>query len=280
MITTDMEDNYKYVEELREWLAATVPAAACRVMYQDTLGNSRNRIFSASHIFVGFSAETGIQSIGAWSAGTLMPNESQISTESGRFMGAKVGDLSNRDILNYMQEYNIRYIVCCGEELFYKLDRTGMFEIAFDNPEFIVFELKPELYAPSWTRTVSATDLSFAPLGHALPPRMDWIVQNPDPAAPITLKFQYHPFWKADWNSNPVPLVRTATGNMEVVPPEKSANAQLSLIYDFHPWPPFLVSMAGCAAMTGFCLLPGLGRKKRRGPTPPAATSDGEPRSA
>lgn len=195
-LTTDTP-AYASVEDLWGWMRQNIDPQTTRVLMQDTMGNAKDPLLRSSHALAQTYVKTGIATLGTWSGGTLLANEQLISTESGAFMGHAQASPSTAQMLSFLQSHNANFVVCCSEQLFFRLHRSKLFDIAYDNKDFVVFRLKPVFFNPSWVVKKRSSKTKLDTTAKLNPTRLSFQTDPTEGKTSCLVKFAFHPFWRA-----------------------------------------------------------------------------------
>jgi len=220
-----------------DWLKANLPGAEdkFRILNQNFFSNINEPLATSDSIIPAMAhSYTNLNFFGAWYT-TVYPIEQQAQTAYSQLFGKKVSEITNEEIKENMEAYNIKYAIAISPELKYRLESAGLKkEKEFQN--YAIYNFQD--YQPSWIKAdkqISSRLILFSDQ------EIVFEINNPQQQKAM-LKFAYHPYWHAFVSNQEIPLTTNNYKLMEAELPQ--GEYTLTLKYQPKNYPVIIISLA------------------------------------
>jgi len=176
---------------------------------------------------------TGQHFFGAWYT-TVYPMEKKAPTENHKLFGKKLEDISGQEIQQHLQAYNIKYIIAVSPELKERFNTLPFLQQEKIFGQYTLYSYS--IYTPSW---ISPQHPLEAELVEFSDQKIVFHVVNPKESQ-ITIKFAYHPYWRAFANNKEIDLRTNEFYLMEADLP--AGEYDLTLSYQPKNYPAIVIS--------------------------------------
>ncbi|MFA5147272.1 MAG: 6-pyruvoyl-tetrahydropterin synthase-related protein [Candidatus Omnitrophota bacterium] len=248
--TLDESQSMADLRKVWAWVSANAGRDGSRVVYQDTIGNIDDPIFSRSDVFAVSGVFTGVAQIGASRAASPFPQERYMRNDGGRIFGRDVDTIDGIYISGMMERFNAGYIVTVEPRLARLLEGSGLFLKEAGFGPFVIFRLSS--FRSEWVRFTKQAELLALAIGEG---SVDLTVSNGSAGNEASVKVSYHPLWEARANGRPVRLGRDAYAMMTVSLPEQGI-CRVNMVFDPASRLWVAISLAAIAASAAFLIFP------------------------
>ena len=221
--------------ELWSWLKLNLPKDEFRILNQNFFSNINEPLATRDSILPAMAHYyTGLNYFGAWYT-TVYPIEQQAQTAYSQLFGRKISEISNEELKENLEIYNIKYAIAISPELKSRLESSGLFIKEQEFQNYIVYNLKD--YQPSWIKTPKPI---ISKLKKFTDQEIVFEIQNPTRQQAV-LKFAYHPYWQAYINESEIQIAMNGYKLIEAELPE--GEYELTLKYNPKNHPTIIISL-------------------------------------
>ena len=249
--TFDQLEASRSLKDLWSWVSLNVDPYNSRIVYQNTLGNSKDTDLAKSHIFSLAGIYTNVFQIGGEAGAAYSPTEKICRTDKKAIFGESIYAINDIKIANWMNFLNSRFIVSSESVLEEKLAESYLFTQEKQFGSFSIFKLK---YFTSARAEFKEQNTNFKWVefkNHSL--QLD--IENNNVNNWVRIKVSNHPYWKAYLNKLLVPIESDEYGLMRI-PLKDIGVFRLHIGYNSKKKAPVVVSLLSLSLVFLGLILP------------------------
>ena len=230
---TSENNEFNDVLNLWGWVSKNIDGSTTRILYQSTNGNI-NSLLSKSNIRSLSTYYTGVPMFGGWfGSNPPYPTNDFTSTDNHGLFNESLPKISDSEIIDYVNNFNINYIVAVDDELKNKLEKSNSFKKIKEIGYFTVFKLNNET---SWFKFKNETNYNLLKFDAS---EITLNLTNIDEENELEIKIQQHPYWHAYIDGSEVPINQNKYKLIDIKLNKKGV-VKLNLAYKPVKWPLFI----------------------------------------
>ena len=245
-VTFDKLPASRHLIDLWTWVAKNVNPSNTRIVYQNTVGNSKDPILGKSNIFSLAGLYNSVSQIGGMMAASPYPTERFTRTDNKTLFDKKIPYLDDLEIAGKMKDFNSRFIVSSEPVLREKLQNSNLFNNEQNFGQFSVFGLND--FTSRWVEfKYKDTNSDWVRFEDQL---LELNINNKNANNWARIQVAFHPYWKARLNGKFVPIESGKYGLIKVFL-EETGILRLKLSYDSKKRIPFIISSLSLVSALG-----------------------------
>ena len=222
----EMPDVYK----VWDWVNGNVPPGETRVVYQNTILNSRDPILQRSDVFALSGVFTKVPQIYTTRPASPFPQEEFMRSDQGLIFSRNISLVNAGFIKDMMEYFNAGYIVTVEPNLRLKLEESALFEKKAAFGDFAIFKLGN--FKGKWIDFEKGARYKILKFENQ---DVMFDIKNTHKDNRAFIKIAYHPFWRARLNGKLVKIGQDDFALMRIALPE-STDYRLELVFNsFNP---------------------------------------------
>ena len=225
--TLSQSDQMQDIKEIWSWVNENVPEKTGRIVYQSTIGNTKDSILNRSDVFALSGVFTNVAQIGVARSASPFPQERYMRNDHGRIFGKSVKKASIPYIGNMMYRFNAPYIVTVEPLLRDKLGRSYLFLHQKKIGNFDIFKVRD--FTETWIGFKEKAGYSTKLIDNQ---NLIFEITNSANNNEAVIKFAYHPLWRAHLNGKITSITYDKYGIIVLALPEAG---RYILDLKFHP---------------------------------------------
>jgi hypothetical protein len=197
MVTSSSDQTFLKTKEVWSWISNNVNGSESRVFYESFEQNQDYK--NLSHLWALSTLYTNVPSLSGWCAGLPYRIENNIESFQGRIFNTSMTDISDEQIKNNLELLNAKYIVTSEPILTQKVTQSKLFKKEIEISNFTIFSLIN--YSPEWVMFKNNVTYQISTFDDD---QVIIKIYNNTKDNTLLFKTQYHPYWHASINNEPV----------------------------------------------------------------------------
>lgn len=223
--TSNEAPIYENTLKMWGWLDKNIDKENVRIVHQNFFDNLEEPYITKDSTFGSFFAyKYKIYTMGLW-ATVPEPTEKYTVIGDKKIFGKNISEISNEEIIEKSEAYNIKYIIAIEPNLKEKIKSINEFKIIKEIEPYTIFEFTN--YEPSWLSSTKEIqkEIKFVNNQKILIKVINEYQENI-----LNIKIAYHPYWKAYKNNQEIQIFPSKDLTMDI--PLEKEEQEIILKYD------------------------------------------------